>query len=73
MFQRGDLIEFDGVLAVVVGTHSDGMAPEDHLALWFGHPQGVRRSAGGVGGLQPEVWTVPTEYCQPAPAPTVKH
>jgi hypothetical protein len=57
----------------VVGTFEDGLAPEDHLALWFGDPRGTRLSAGGSGRLQPEVWTVPSEYCQPACAPIVKH
>ena len=55
MFKRGDLVEFDGLLAVVVGSFKDGLAPEDHLALWFGTPQGIRQSQGGPGGLQPEV------------------
>jgi hypothetical protein len=73
MFKRGDLVEFDGLLAVVVGSFEDGLAPEDHLALWFGTPQGIRRSQGGPGGLQPEVWTVPTDYCQPASEPIVRH
>lgn len=73
MFQRGDLVEYDGLLAVVVGTFEDGMAPEEHLALWFGVPQGVRKSEGGSGNLQAEVWTVPTEYCLEAPAPKIKH
>jgi hypothetical protein len=73
MFQRGDIVEFDGILAVVVGTYADGLAPEDHVALWFGDPKGVRRSQGGSGQLTPEVWTVPSEYCQLALQPDVFH
>ena len=73
MHKRGDFVEFDGLLAVVVGTFEDGMAPEEHVALWFGFPQGTRRSEGGHGGLTPEVWTIPYEYCEPALPPEIKH
>lgn len=72
-FKKGDLVEFDGLLAVVVGTEADGGAPEEHLALWFGDPQGKRLSEGGTGGLRAEVWTIPAEYCRPALAPNVRH
>lgn len=72
-FARGDFVQLDGLLAVVVGTGEDGGAPEDHLALWFGDPPGVRISQGGSGAASPEVWTVPAEYCEPAPDPEVKH
>jgi hypothetical protein len=71
-FKRGDFIEHDGLLAVVVGTGEDGGAPESHVALWFGEPRCTRISMGGVGGLHPEVWTVPAEYCAAA-SPYVRH
>lgn len=73
LYKRGDFVEFDGLLGVVVGTFEDGMAPEDHVALWLGAPQGARRSEVGVGGLTPEVWAVPAEDCKPAPSPVVHH
>lgn len=73
MFKRGDFVELDGLLSVVVGTFEDGMTPEDHLALWLGAPQGVRKSMGGLGGLRAEVWTVPIDICQPASAPIARH
>lgn len=72
-WQKGDIVEFDGLLAVVVGTPGEPDVPEDHLALWFGDPQGQRLSQGGSGGLRPEVWTIPEDYCQPAQPPTYKH
>ncbi|MES2997139.1 MAG: hypothetical protein V4733_10060 [Verrucomicrobiota bacterium] len=72
-FKRGDIIELDGLLAVVVGTSEDGGAPEDHLALWFGDPRCTRISKGGVGGQHPEVWTVPADYCIVAALPVVRH
>ncbi|MEG3439476.1 hypothetical protein V0288_20280 [Pannus brasiliensis CCIBt3594] len=62
-FERGDFVEFDGLLAVVVGTDGDGRAPEGHVALWFGDPEGQRVSEGGTGGSRPEVLTVPIDYC----------
>lgn len=58
-FGRGDFVEMDGLLAVVVGTYGDGTTPEGHLSVWFGDQQGVRSSQGGAGGSTPEVWTVP--------------
>lgn len=72
-FRLGQFVEHDGLLAVVVGTPEDGMAPEDHLALWYGDPRCVRRSQGGPGGQTPEVWTVPAAYLKPAAEPTVLH
>jgi hypothetical protein len=72
-FTKGDIIEIDGLLAVVVGTPQDGSTPEDHLALWFGEPKCIRISEGGVGGQRPEVWTVPSEYCIPSAPPDVRH
>lgn len=72
-FKRGDLIEHDELLAVVVGTPEDDGAPEDHLTLWYGEPRCIRMSKGGVGGQHPEVWTVPAEYCILAASPDVRH
>ncbi len=72
-FKRGLFVEHDGLLAVIVGTPEDGGAPEDHLALWYGEPQGKRISEGGPGASQPEVWTVPIEHCTIAQTPRVQH
>jgi hypothetical protein len=72
-FKRGDLVEHDGLLAVVVGTFEDGGAPEDHVALWYGEPRCTRISKGGVGGQHPEVWTVPAEYCTMSASAVVRH
>lgn len=72
-YKRGDFIEHDGLLAVVVGTGEDGGAPKDHLALWYGEPRCIRISEGGVGGQHPEVHTVPVPYCVPATSPDVRH
>lgn len=70
---RGQFVEHDGLLAVVVGTPQDGGAPENHVALWYGEPECTRISAGGTGGRRPEVWTVPEEYCAAAALPIVRH
>jgi hypothetical protein len=72
-WEKGQLVELDGLLAAVVGTDEDAWVPEDHVALWFGDPQSVRKSQGGPGGLQPELWTVPAEYCTLAADPVVRH
>lgn len=72
-WQRGQLVELDGLLAVVVGTEADPCVPEGHVAVWFGEPRGVRRSEGGPGGLRPEIWTVPVAYCTPAAEPVFRH
>ena len=72
-FQRGQLVEHDGLLGVVVGTPADGGAPEGHLALWYGEPRCTRRSQGGAGGQHPELWTIPAECCIAAQTPVVHH
>jgi hypothetical protein len=72
-FERGQIVEHDGLLAVVVGTPADGSAPEDHVALWYGEPRCTRISQGGTGGQRAEVFTVPAEVCVPAASPIVRH
>ncbi len=62
---KGDLVEVDGLIAVVVATDNDSNVPEDHVGLWFGVPSTKRISEGGVGGESPEVFTVPIAYCSP--------
>ncbi len=73
LWDRGQLVEYDGLLAVVVGTDADSWVPEGHVALWYGEPQATRKSEGGLGGLQPEVWTVPADHCAPAANSIVRH
>jgi hypothetical protein len=72
-WSRGEFVELDGLLAVVVGVPGDPGIPDEHLGLWFGDPRTVRRSEGGVAGSAPEVLTVPQELCVAAPAPIFKH
>jgi hypothetical protein len=72
-FERGQFVEKDGLLAVVVGISGDKDVPDEHLALWFGDPFSKRISEGGSGGRSPEVWTVPAEYCTAASAPVIRH
>lgn len=71
--QKGQLIEFDGVPAVIVGLPGEIDVPEDHVALWFGNPNAIRKSQGGIGGIAPEVWTVPANLGKPGAVPTFKH
>ena len=63
--QRGDFVEMDGLLAVVVATDEHPDVPHEHVGLWFGAPATKRVSEGGTGGANPEVSTVPVEYCTP--------
>ena len=72
-FERGQFVEHDGLLGVVVGTPADGGVPDEHVALWFGEPRCTRKSEGGSGRQRPEVWTVPAEHCMPAAMPVVRH
>ena len=72
-WKRGDLVEMDGLLAVVVGVEGDPKVPEDHVAVWFGDPRCVRKSEGGSGGRPPEIWTVPAEHVVAAVPPTWNH
>ncbi len=72
-FKLGDMVEIDGLIASVVGLPDGGDVPEDHLAVWFGHPPSKRISEGGPSGTRPEVWTVPEDCCKPAASPEMKH
>ena len=72
-WNRGDLVEIDGLLAVVVGVQGDADVPDEHVAVWFGEPKCTRVSEGGPGAAPPEVWTVPAEYLTRAKSPIVKH
>jgi hypothetical protein len=72
-FPIGSFVEFDGLLAVVIGLSGEKGVPDDHLALWFGEPHGKRISEGGSGNLVPIVWTVPIEHCLPAKPPVMQH
>ncbi len=69
----GDLVELDGLLAVVVGIAGDANVPEDHIAVWFGKPDCVRISEGGAGGQSPEIWTVPIELVKSTATATWDH
>ncbi len=81
MLRRGDFVEIDGLLAVVVGLSGEIMEtdegraeiPEDHVALWYGEPRTERKSRGGDGGSRPIVLTVPSDYCEAALRPDVRH
>lgn len=64
-WRRGDLVELDGLLAVVVGTEGEPDVPEGHVALWFGEPRCVRESEGGKGGERPEIWAIPEDMLAP--------
>ena len=72
-WQRGQFVELDGLLAVVVGIEGDPQVPEHHVALWFGDPHSKRTSAGGRGGSKPEIWTVSTELCIPVSEHSLRH
>lgn len=71
--QKGQFIEFDGVPAVIVGLPGDIGLPENHVALWFGSPNATRKSLGGIGVIVPEVWTVPTNLCEPGATARFEH
>jgi hypothetical protein len=73
MHRRGDLIEFDGLLAAVLAvagdpfplSMADDFVPDDHLAVWFGDPSARRISEGGPGGHVAVIHIVPAEVCRP--------
>ncbi|HXW00010.1 MAG TPA: hypothetical protein VEC93_16440 [Anaerolineae bacterium] len=72
-WKKGDFVEFDGLLAVVVGVEGDPGIPNGHITLWFGDPKVKRKSEGGSGNAKPEVWLVPKDYCLPSQEPIYKH
>jgi len=72
-FEKGDFVELDGLIAVVVGVSGENDLPDDHIALWFGEDDQKRISQGGSGNVIPQVWTVPIELCMKARDPNIKH
>jgi len=72
-FKRGDLVESNGLLGVVVGVYGDNYVPEDHIAIWYGSTTTSSSIQKGQGALVPEVWTVPQEYVRLAPNPIMHH
>jgi hypothetical protein len=70
MWKRGDLVELNGELAVVVGVDGESGVPEDHVGLWYGESKSISQSGGRK---VPVIWTVPKEYCQPALPAEVRH
>ncbi len=73
MFQRGDIVEVDGILGTVVQVTGEAGVPDDHVVIWFGEPRGTRISEGGSGQTIPEVWTIPADVCIPAKTAKVNH
>ena len=71
--RRGQLVEYDGLLAAIVGVPGDPSVPDGHVALWFGEPRGLRKSQGGTGRLCAEVYTVPEDQCLSAAEPRILH
>jgi hypothetical protein len=73
LVERGLRGETDGRVAVIVGADADPDVPEGRVAFRFRDPRGVRRSAGGSGGLRREVWAVPADHSTRADAPIRRH
>ena len=71
--RKGDFVEMDGLLAVVIATEDDPNVPDEHVGLWFGDPTAKRISEGGTGGATPEVFTVPVEDCSRPVGPQFTH
>ncbi len=72
-WKRGDLVELDGLLAVVVAIEGDPDVPDDHIGVWFGDPRCERKSKGGTSGQHAELWTVPAAYFVAAAPAVWKH
>lgn len=62
---KGDFVEIDGLVAVVVGTDNEPSVPEDHVLLWYGEPNQVRKSEcpDAYKIMEPIAYLVPAEYC----------
>jgi len=68
-FQKGDFVVLHGSVAAVVGLPGDPEVPPEHVALWFGEAS----SSNGSVSTQAIAWTVPIDYCSPAPKPEYRH
>jgi hypothetical protein len=73
-FKKGDFVEIDGLIGVVVGIEKDEITPEGHLAIWFGAGQQVRASEGATSPIPVEIHTVPIAMCgKLKQTPTIFH
>ena len=54
-FEKGDLVEFDGRLAVVVRLGGEMGVAEGHLALWFGEENPKWTLEGGGKNEAPQL------------------
>jgi hypothetical protein len=59
-FKRGDLVLLNDRVAAIVGLGGEPGVPENHVALWYGEKIDSPSS-------DPVAWTVPAEFCLPAP------
>lgn len=73
ILKKGDFVEMDGLIAVIVGTADDKDVPEDHVALWFGMPGTIRLTNADHTQTPPEVWTVPISVCSMALPAIFRH
>ena len=73
VWRRGEFVEFNNDVAVVVGIAGEADVPDGHVALWFGEVDGFTKAHDGTGGKLPVVWTVPADYCRPANPPDMRH
>ena len=75
--RRGDLVQLNGQPCVIVALAGefigDEEVPEEHVALWYGDAEAKPTWEGGATNVPTEVWTVPLEYVEPGPVPTVLH
>ena len=67
--QKGDLIDFDGLLGCVIDTDENDSVPEGHVTVWYGEPKTERISEGGEGHAVPIIYNIPEEYCELAKQP----
>lgn len=72
---KGDFVEFDGQVAVVVGTDDEKDVPEEHVLLWYGEPGQARKSESSNTHkrVRPIVFLVPEEYCTESLTAKIKH
>jgi hypothetical protein len=65
MFTIGQFVHLDGSgIGVVVLLANNANVPDEHIGVWFG----TTTETGS-----PVIYTVPAEYFQPTPAPTIQH
>ena len=66
---KGDIVDFEGLLGVIIDTDESGDLSKGHVTVWFGEQRSTKTSDGEEGNQAPVVYNMPARYCKRAKKP----